>query len=110
MPGGPRDRLAKLVAQLGLKRDARVWSVTCFLVAPPWRHRGVATALLEAAIAAAESAGARRLEAYPRADEHDDQWTGPLALYVRRGFVVRAPGTPRSIVSLDLASPLVGRR
>jgi GNAT superfamily N-acetyltransferase len=30
--------------------DQPVWSVTCFFVAKPYRHRGVTTALLRAAI------------------------------------------------------------
>jgi GNAT superfamily N-acetyltransferase len=101
---GPRDRLAKLVAQLELEPDPSVWAVTCFLVAPSRRRRGVAAALLERAIGTAREAGASRLEAYPRheAEEPGEMWTGPPALFAAAGFEpVRAP-SPRSIVSLEL--------
>ncbi len=54
---GPRDRLAKLVSQLSLAPDPATWAVSCFLVASSHRRRGVARALLDAAIAAAREAG-----------------------------------------------------
>ncbi len=101
---GPRDRLPKLVAQLRLEPDPSVWAVTCFLVPPQWRRRGVATALLAGSIAAARDAGASRLEGYPRnqAEEAGEMWTGPAGLYARAGFDVVRDGLPRSVVSLDV--------
>ena len=105
---GPRDRLLKLVEQLELEPDPSVWAVTCFLVAPTHRRRGVAAALLEAAIAAAREAGAHRLEGYPRgtADGPGEMWTGAPALYVDAGFHLLRPGSPRSVVaSLDALRP-----
>ncbi len=101
---GPRDRLPKLLGQLDLAPDAAVWAVTCFLVLPAWRRRGVAAALLDAAISAARDAGATRLEAYPRgaADEPAEMWTGPGVLFERAGFATLRHGTPRAVVALDL--------
>jgi GNAT superfamily N-acetyltransferase len=103
---GRRDRLAKLVAQLDLDPDPSVWAVTCFLVAPSYRRRGVATTLLAGAVAAARDAGASRLEAYPRndADEPADLWTGPAGLFAAAGFAVVRDGAPRSVVALDLGA------
>ncbi len=101
---GPRDRLAKLVAQLDLESDPSVWAVTCFLVAPPRRRQGVASALLRGAIAAAREAGASRLEAYPRreAEEPDEMWTGPTSLFLDAGFSLVRGSSPRSVLSLGL--------
>ena len=64
---GPRtgfDRLnhAKLLAPVD---DRPTWSIVCFVVSRRARGSGVATALLDAAIAFARQAGAERLEAYP---------------------------------------------
>jgi GNAT superfamily N-acetyltransferase len=101
---GQRDRLTKLVEQLGLDPDPGVWAVTCFLVAPRVRRQGVAAALLQGAIGAARAAGASRLEGYPRrgAEGPGEQWTGPAELFLSAGFTLLRDGTPRSVVSLDL--------
>ncbi len=101
---GQRDRLAKLVTQLELEPDPSVWAVTCFVVAPSHRRRGVAAALLEAAAEKARAAGASRLEGYPRvvADEPGEMWTGPIGLYRSAGFGMTREGFPRSVLSLQL--------
>jgi GNAT superfamily N-acetyltransferase len=45
--------------------DADVWSVVCFYVAKPRRRRGVATALLRAAVDFVRARGAKIVEGYP---------------------------------------------
>jgi GNAT superfamily N-acetyltransferase len=104
---GPRDRLPKLVRELALEPDADVWAVTCLLVAPSWRRRGVARDLVAAAIDHARAAGAARLEAYPRrvADDPAEMWTGPVLLYEQAGFVVAGGSERRHVVSLELPRP-----
>jgi GNAT superfamily N-acetyltransferase len=108
---GPRDRLAKLVAQLELEPSATTWAVTCFLVAPGWRRRGVAATLLAAAVEHARAAGATRVEGYPRVGaELDDgeAWTGTEALFARAGFALIRAGRPRQVMGLDLVGHAVG--
>jgi GNAT superfamily N-acetyltransferase len=102
---GPRDRLAKLVAQLELTPERDVWAVTCFLVAPAHRRRGVAAALLHAAVDLARASGAARLEGYPRAGAalpDEDAWTGAEATFAAARFETIGSSGARLICSLDL--------
>jgi GNAT superfamily N-acetyltransferase len=62
--------------------DQPVWSIVCFVVAKEHRGRGVASALLEAAVARAWQLGADRVEGYPVDAESgrvpNDAWQGWL--------------------------------
>ena len=82
--------------------------VSCFVIAPPFRRHGVASALLDRVIADASARGAAWIEAYPRNDpEQNDaaHFRGPRSMYDARGFepvqvrdrdtVVRLPVAPR---------------
>jgi GNAT superfamily N-acetyltransferase len=104
--------LPKLYAQRpyrgvpGLAHDrAGVFSVGCFLIDPEWRRRGVASALLERGILAARAAGAQSIEAFPRRAEgvSDEQlFTGPIALYLKHGFVVAHEQSQYPVLRLTL--------
>jgi GNAT superfamily N-acetyltransferase len=105
---GPRDRLVKLVSELGLDPDPAVWAATCFLVAPTHRGRGVAGVLLRGAVECARAAGASRIEGYPRSGEtlaDADAWTGTVALFQACGLTLVREGSPRSVYALALAGP-----
>ena len=88
--------------------DPSVWSVTCFVVRPGFRRRGVATALLAGAIDHARSNGAGWLEAYPvdaagRRATAADLYRGALSLFRTAGFeIVARPRPGRAIVRLEL--------
>ncbi len=84
-------------AEYGLFRDvdpagpapSTVIGVSCFVVAPPFRRHGVASALLDRVIADAARRGAAWIEAYPRNEpEVSDaaHFRGTRAMYERRGF------------------------
>lgn len=79
--------------------DAEVWSVTCFVVARSHRRRGVATALLAAAIKRARQLGAAILEGYPVAPDGDmvdaDAWHGLESMFIDAGFEEVARRKPR---------------
>jgi len=67
-----------------------VIGVACFVVAPPFRRHGVASALLDRVIENASSRGADWIEGYPRnePDESDaGHFRGPRSMYEARGFV-----------------------
>ena len=94
---GPRedyDRLAysKVLAPVD---DAPVWSIVCFVVSRRSRGKGVAAALLDAAIAHAQAHGASILEAYP-VDTGEGRvsaasaFQGTLSMFERAGFRVVA--------------------
>lgn len=66
-----------------------VIGVSCFVIAPPYRRHGVASALIDRVIADAPARGASWIEGYPRHEPRPDDaghFRGPRALYERRGF------------------------
>jgi len=75
-----------------------VWSVNCFVVARRERRSGVATALLDAAVAYAAEHGAALVEGYPVATDgariaSSSVYTGTTAMFERAGFEVAAATT-----------------
>ncbi|HEU4318754.1 MAG TPA: GNAT family N-acetyltransferase [Acidimicrobiia bacterium] len=86
--------------------DLPVWSISCFYIRKGWRQKGVATALIEAAVKAARSAGAPALEAYPLDAEltSSTSFTGYLSTFERSGFEVLTRHDPtRPIVRIMFA-------
>ena len=67
----------------------RLGAITCFVVAPAWRGRGVATALLEGACQALRAAGCVAVDAWARPAAADPAalHTGPMSMYQAAGFV-----------------------
>ncbi len=110
-----RERFERLEhAQLLARVDGRpVWSIVCFVVSRRHRQGGVASALLDAAVAFAKDRGATLLEAYP-VDTGGQKiaaakaYHGTLAMFERAGFEVVArrqwnKSSPlRPIVRLEL--------
>ena len=70
----------------------RTGQILCFVVAPAWRGKGVARALLEAACQGLKSQGMTIAEANPRgeAETPAENHFGPLALYLSAGFTQHA--------------------
>src|SRR5262245_32161933 len=107
----PRLRNSRTIPAID---DLDVWAVGCFRIRPGLRRKGVATALLEAIVAAAREAGAPGVEAYPidPAGKRVDTgfaFVGLASMFDRAGFrrVVQtdghSAGLPRILVRLDLA-------
>ena len=66
-----------------------VIGVSCFIIAPPFRRHGIASALLDRVIADAFARGASWVEGYPhnQPEESDDRhFRGPRSMYDARGF------------------------
>ena len=91
----PRRSVTKLrrlpvYKSLDLGPDEGVYSVSCFLVHPEHRGRGVARALLQAADRYVRAWGGSAIEAYPRRTVEpihaEEAWMGPESLFVEQDF------------------------
>lgn len=67
----------------------RIKSIVCFEIAPPYRGRGIASALLDRVCRDAQADGYDAVEAYPvaRAAYEALDFTGPVRLYEAAGFL-----------------------
>lgn len=102
---GPRDRLAKLVRQFRLEPLPGTWAITCFLVAPAYRGRGLAARLLAEVLLDLPARGARRVEAFPKRGldlEPGDLWNGPEAMFRAAGFEVARDDPGRPVLAIEL--------
>jgi GNAT superfamily N-acetyltransferase len=66
-----------------------VVGVACFVIAPPFRRHGVASALLDRVIADAAGRGAAWIEGYPHNNPESNDaghFRGPRSMYESRGF------------------------
>jgi GNAT superfamily N-acetyltransferase len=80
--------LFQLVGARG-PEPASVVGVSCFVIAPPFRRHGVASALLDRVIADASSRGASWIEGYPHNQPKANDaghFRGPRSMYEARGF------------------------
>jgi GNAT superfamily N-acetyltransferase len=89
--------------------DVPVWSLSCFYVRRGYRRRGVAEALIAAALQAAKRANAPSVEAYPidtaAPKATTNIFTGTASMFERAGFTVVARRSPaRPIMRHDLRS------
>lgn len=112
---GPRADYERLAYSrvLAPVDDRPVWSIVCLVVSRRVRGRGIAGALLDAAIGHARAHGARTLEAYP-VDVSGGRipaanaYHGTLSMFSRAGFAVVArrrgtsTGPEQPIVRLEL--------
>lgn len=91
---GPRESFSRLGRSPVTKPvdGTPVWSITCFVIDRTHRRRGVATALLDAAVRYAAESGAEAVEGYPveaRRDPMPDiyAWMGLAEMFEEAGFV-----------------------
>ncbi len=98
---GPRESFAALDRSRVLARvdDRPVWSIVCFFIARKFRHRGLSSRLVEAAVDYARACGAALVEGYPidaASPGYPDAYayTGLLPTFLRCGFVEVARRSP----------------
>jgi GNAT superfamily N-acetyltransferase len=107
-PAHPRLRTSRIVAKGSTEShdDASVWAVTCFVVRVGFRRRGIASALVTAAVEHARTNGARVLEGYPidtaeKKASSAELYHGALSLFVAAGFEIASRPQPgRAVVRL----------
>ena len=90
----PREAFPTLERSRVLRRvdDQKVWSVVCFFIAKPFRHRGLTVELLKAAIEYVKDRGGRIVEGYPvepKSGKTADAfaYTGLASTFLKAGFV-----------------------
>jgi len=90
------------------KHDESVWAVTCFATRAGFRRRGVARALLPAAVEFARGRDARALEGYPMITEPGEEVTwgelhvGSRSMFAAAGFLeVFRPTLRRVVMRID---------
>jgi GNAT superfamily N-acetyltransferase len=87
---GETTRLHGVMRRFGLDAAEHegVGSLACFVIAAPYRQHGVATSLLNGALARLRARGVRVAEAYParNLDSAQSNYRGPLSMYLRAGF------------------------
>jgi GNAT superfamily N-acetyltransferase len=98
---GPREVFSRLQRSRVTRPvdHTPVWAVTCFVIDRAHRNRGVATALLAAAVAHAAAAGAVAVEGYPVEPRGDEMppiyaWMGLASMFTAAGFVEIARRSP----------------
>ncbi len=88
---GPREDFGRIVRSPSVKPvdDRPAWAIVCFFVAEEHRDKGLARALLDAAVSYARQQGVELLEAYPfdRRVDSMDAHTGRVAMFSDAGFV-----------------------
>ena len=104
----PREEYAAILASPQYRpRDtgggAAVWAIVCFVVDKYAQRRGIASALLAAAVEHAFANGATSVEAYPHVSNGSD-YMGGLELYRRAGFTKVRDANKRVLVRLERVS------
>lgn len=83
------------------KLDDSVWAITCLLTRAGVRRRGIARALVRAAVDFARERGARAIEAYPITTQKviaEELHVGTESLFATNGFEQVSHPTPRRFV------------
>ena len=90
--------------------DVDVWVIPCITVRPTARGRGIAIALIKAAISFAREQGAPAVEAYPRAGNartnDDNAFFGTEPMFRRAGFRVIARTSGRRLRRVTMRKAL----
>ena len=111
---GPRERYARMMSSRSRTfrplDDRPSWVINCFFIARTARRRGVAAALLTAAVDYAFAHGAECLEAYPIDPEQTrpsstNLYVGWLPTFLAAGFVEVARVGDRPVVRLERPAP-----
>ena len=85
---------------------AALAAIVCFVIAPEWRRRGVARALLQGALASFAARGVRRVYAFPfnATDAAPTaHYHGPRALFAEAGFTVLESTARITLMARDLS-------
>ncbi|MBW8011685.1 MAG: GNAT family N-acetyltransferase [Chloroflexi bacterium] len=101
----PRENYASLNRSHVLKPldDTPVWSIVCFFIGKDHRGQGIASGLIQAAIAYVRNQGGKMLEAYPTLPRSENvppvsSFMGLPSLFTKAGFVEAARPSKSKVV------------
>jgi GNAT superfamily N-acetyltransferase len=82
------------------RENIKVKSIFCFVIAPEFQRKGIATQLVERVCIDAEAEGYDFVEAYVNTSSSDDphEYRGHLTMYERCGFIKQAEKDGRAVV------------
>ncbi len=82
-------------------------AVICFEIAPEYREKGVATALLNRVVADAQTEGYSAVVGFPieRSERYEWDNPGPIRLYEKLGFIKTALQDGRAVMRKELNKP-----
>jgi GNAT superfamily N-acetyltransferase len=116
---GPRDSFGRIARSpavtpaAGREAPETTWSTVCYFIHRTYRGRGVARALLRAAVQYAREQGATAFEGYPvrprstRFDSHS-AFPGVHSVYAEAGFVEVPSAAPTRSVQMIMRRDLDG--
>ena len=102
---GQRDRLTKLAKQYNLEANSEIWAITCFVIRPEYRNKGLAAHMLKVILEDSKSRGVKMVQAFPKRTDSDkpgEHWKGPESMYVSMGFTIERDDPNNPILSLRL--------
>lgn len=102
---GPRDHLPKVLRQYKLTPDRRIWAITCLLIAPRHRKRGLTHRFLAEVLEDLRTRGITYVQAFPSRDRDlpdEDIWTGPETAFQKAGFVLERDDSKQPVYSTQL--------
>ena len=84
--------------------EAKEKAVVCFEIAPEYRGKGVATALLNRVIADAKAEGYIAVISFPEVRTERYEWDtqGPIRLYEKAGFVIVSEENGKAVMRKEL--------
>ncbi len=101
----PRAGMAKLERQLVREGAPPAHAISCLMIRPEHRGRGLAHRFLGGILDDLRARGVRRVEAYPKPGRHEDVnevWTGPEPLFAKAGFREESRVSGRVVMVLEL--------
>ena len=95
-------------ARLYAPAEMREKAVICFEIAPEYRGKGVATALLNRVADDAAAEGYLAVEGFPQVHSERNEWdfSGPIRLYEKAGFIKVSAHDGSVVMRKELASDL----
>ena len=80
------------------EKNVKIITIMCFCISPELRNKGIASKLLEEICLNGALDGYKYIEAYPFTKSENNNYQGPLNMFVKHGFKVFGETGPCTIV------------